>query len=340
MQFYSDRKFRNVKKKVPLLFVYRPYIRGKGRKGKRLTMAEVIITRNDVAGNAIDEALGYIQDLDTLIRGRLVAIKPNDTWAKPKDTTAVTQPDSLRAVIRAVKRYEPRELVVSGGSGAGDTADIFRVAGLMDVIEEEEVTFFDHNKPPFREVKLDYGKNAEVSGPQQSVMINPRVLEYETLIALNQLKVHETATVTLALKNIAMSYPAADYYGHPRSRGYHEHHFFQDMHSFIAAMAKRFPISLAITAGHPAMVGTGPIGGYVCETGLVVASRDPVAADAVGARLLGFEVQAVRHLWEAGKLGLGETSFLTMNFPALSLEEAMELFSEAAYGKKIKLAHA
>jgi hypothetical protein len=28
------------------------------------------------------------------------------------------------------------------------------------------------------------------------------------------------------------------------------------MHSFIAAMAKRFPIDLAITVGHPAMIGT------------------------------------------------------------------------------------
>jgi hypothetical protein len=27
---------------------------------------------------------------------------------------------------------------------------------------------------------------------------------------------YAAATVTLALKNIAMSFPAADYYGHPR----------------------------------------------------------------------------------------------------------------------------
>ncbi len=35
-----------------------------------------------------------------------------------------------------------------------------------------------------------------------------------------------------------MSYPAADYYGHPRSKK-HDNAFFADMHSFIAAMAKR-----------------------------------------------------------------------------------------------------
>jgi uncharacterized protein (DUF362 family) len=107
------------------------------------------------------------------------------------------------------------------------------------------------------------------------------------------------------------------------------------MHSFIAAMAKRFPISLAITVGHPAMIGTGPLGGKAVETGIVVASTDAVAADAVGAKLLGFTAQAVRHLWEAERLGLGETDTDEMKFPAMSLREAIEAFTEAAYGQRM-----
>jgi uncharacterized protein (DUF362 family) len=172
------------------------------------------------------------------------------------------------------------------------------------------------------------------------VMVNPRVLEYETLIAVSQLKLHETATVTLALKNIAMSFPAADYYGHPRSTQKHRNQFFADMHSFIAAMAKRFPIHLAITVGHPAMIATGPLGGHVVETGLVIASTDPLAADVVGARLLGFTPQAVRHLWEAARLGIGESDTDEMRFPALSLREAIGRFTEAVYGHRLDFEHA
>src|SRR5207237_3349443 len=141
-------------------------------------------------------------------------------------------------------------------------------------------------------------------------------------ITLNQLKVHETATITLGLKNVAMSYPAADYYGHPRGNEKRKHHFFDDMHSFIAAMAKRFPAKLAITVGHPAMIGIGPIGGHTFETGLVIASKDPVAADTAGARLLGFTPRAVHHLWEAEKLGAGTTDEEQMQFPAMTLNEA------------------
>jgi len=252
----------------------------------------------------------------------------------------VTQPDTLRAVLRYLKQFKPRELVVSGGSGAGETDEIFRVAGLMQVVEEEGATFVDHNRPPFKEVTLEYAAGSDVAGPQKSVMVNPRVLEYETLIALNQLKLHETATVTLALKNIAMSFPAADYYGHPRKTEKHPNHFFDDMHSFIAAMAKRFPIDLAITAGHPAMIATGPLGGLPVETGMVIASTDALAADVVGAKLLGFGVQAVRHLWEASRLGLGETEVEKMEFPGLSMGDAIQAFTEAAYGRRLTFQHA
>jgi uncharacterized protein (DUF362 family) len=298
-------------------------------------MVAVAITQNVVIEQAIAEALHHLE-LEALIRGKRVAVKPNDTWASAEDTTAVTQPDTLRAVLRYVQRFRPRALIVTGGAGAAETEEVFRLAGLMDVVVQEGATFFDHNRPPFTAVALEYQPEADVQGPQASVMVNPRVLEYDTLIALNQLKVHQTATVTLALKNIAMSYPAADYYGHPRLTQHHRHWFFEDMHSFIAAMARRFPIHLAITVGHPAMIGTGPLGGHTVETGLVIASPDPLAADVVGAKLLGFQVQAVRHLWEAGRLGVGETEIGKMDFPALSLQDAIGVFTTAAYGKPLK----
>ena len=87
-------------------------------------------------------------------------------------------------------------------------------------------------------------------------------------------------------------------------------------------------------------VDVGPLGGHAVETGLVIASTDPVQADAAGARLLGFRSQAVRHLWEAGRLGLGETSTEKMDFPAMQLKEAIEAFTQAAYGRRLTFEHA
>ena len=301
-------------------------------------MVEVIIARDDQIERAVAAALAPLP-LEQLVRGKLVAVKPNETYASAEDATGVTQPDTLRAVLRQIRAHGPRDLVVTGGAGAAETHDVFRVAGLTEVVEQEGATFFDHNRPPFVSVPLAYAPEADVQGPQREVMVNPRVLEYETLISLAQLKLHETATVTLTLKNVAMSFPAADYYGHPRSERRHDNAFFADMHSFIAAMAKRFRIGLGIIVGHPAMIGTGPLGGHPVETGLVIASTDALAADVVGARLLGFTPQAVRHLWEACRLGLGESDTEKMEFPSLGLREAIEAFTEAAYGRRLTFEH-
>jgi uncharacterized protein (DUF362 family) len=88
------------------------------------------------------------------------------------------------------------------------------------------------------------------------------------------------------------------------------------------------------------MIGLGPIGGHTFETGMALASNDPVAADVVGAMLLGFTCRGVHHLWEAGRLGLGETNLEKMEFPAMSLDDAFGAFTKAAYGKRLSLEHA
>ena len=284
----------------------------------------VSIAQNEDIAHALDQCLGALPLAD-LLDGRLVAIKPNETYASRRDTTGVTQADTLRAAVRFVKRFRPRRIVVTGGAGAAQTEDVFKLTGIMDVIREESVEFFDHNRPPFVEVDLDYG-------PQRKVMVNPFVTEIETLISLAQLKLHESATVTLSMKNIAMSYPAADYYGHSRSRQLHHHRFFEDLHAFIVGMVKRFPIQLAIIVGHPAMIVTGPLGGVPVETGLAIASRDFVAADAVGARLLGFQPREVRHVLDAARLGLGQADLEQIQIEGVSLEEAIRIFNKKAYG--------
>ncbi len=88
------------------------------------------------------------------------------------------------------------------------------------------------------------------------------------------------------------------------------------------------------------MIGIGPIGGHTFETGLAIASTDPMAADTVGAQLLGFTARGVHHIWEAGRLGLGECDTDRMKFPAMSLDEAFAAFTRAAYGRSLSLEHA
>ncbi len=83
------------------------------------------------------------------------------------------------------------------------------------------------------------------------------------------------------------------------------------------------------------MIGTGPSDGMAVDTpGLVIASTDPVAADSIGARLLGFLPQAVCYLYGLYKDGLGEAKPENMTILGMDLIEAEKIFSKAAYGKK------
>src|SRR6201996_3542394 len=140
-----------------------------------------------IADQPGDIEKGIERALDKLVlddfRDKVVAIKPNDTTATPADKTACTQADTLRATIRFVKRLHPKSIVVSGGAGKMETDAVFKVLGYPEVIESEGVEWFDHNKAPFVPVDLTFG-------PQRRVMVNPRVLTYEKLVSLAQLKVH------------------------------------------------------------------------------------------------------------------------------------------------------
>jgi uncharacterized protein (DUF362 family) len=81
---------------------------------------DVIITHHEPIEEAILGALEHAP-LASLVRGKRVAVKPNETWASENDTTGITQPDTLRAVLQAIKRHQPRELIVTGGAGAAQT---------------------------------------------------------------------------------------------------------------------------------------------------------------------------------------------------------------------------
>lgn len=284
-------------------------------------MSVVSIVHESRQEDAIWGALDLLP-LDDLFRDKVVGIKPNETWASPADLTAVTQADTLEAMLAYVQKRRPRRLLVLGGAGGCETEEVFRLCGLMDVVRRYGVEFVDTNRPPHVRVPLAFG-------PEKELIVNPVVNEIETWVSLALLKVHDTTDVTLSLKNIGMALPAADYYGHPRIKLSHRK---QAMSDFIVGVVQRFPISLAVITGHLAMVDRGPIGGRTLDTGWVIASRDPVAADAVGALMLGYDPARIHHLVAAHQLGLGQNDPARLEIRGVPLTEAVSRFQTQAYG--------
>ncbi len=154
----------------------------------------------------------------------------------------------------------------------------------------------------------------------------------DVLISFTQLKMHEEATMSAAIKNIALGWPPAEIHGYPKKKlGIHE-----DLHGFIEAMAKQIPIDLSIVSADKAMIGTGPSSGKAVDVqGLIIAGTDPVSVDTIGARLLGFLPQGIAYLYKLYKSGIGEARPEHMDILGYSLEKAEETFSLKAYNKEI-----
>ncbi len=283
--------------------------------------SNVAITRNSDEAAAIKQAIELLNLTDSINSSDVVVITPNWVNKRQPDSATVVGPESLRQLIRIVKDRYPKRIVVATGTADGETKDVMDSVGFGKVISEEGVEFIDLNHGPFVRINLNHSIVSATN-------LNKLFEEVTVLISFTQLKQHEEATMSAAIKNIALGWPPADEHGQPKKNlGIHT-----ELHGFISAMAEQVPIDLSIISASPAMIGTGPSKGIARHTGLVIAGCDPVAADTVGARLLGFKPQGVRYLFECSNKKIGESVIQNINIAGIPLVEAENIFSQAAYG--------
>ncbi len=288
----------------------------------------VAITKNENESEAIKEGLSLIHFTKMIRSDDVVVITPN--WVAPADPSSgrVVGPESLRTIIRLVKDCHPKRIVVATGPGGEDVNGLMEQVGFAPIIKEEQVEFINLNQGPFINIDIDH------SCPSR-LCLNKLYEEMTFLISFTQLKIHEEATVSAAIKNITMGWPAGDEQGYPKKDlGIHD-----ELHDFIAALFDKFIIDVSIVSASPAMIGTGPHKGTAVASDMVLCGTDPVSTDVIGSRLLGFKPQAVHYLHKITKKGLGRSTFDEKNhtgiqFPGMPLTMAEETFSRCAYQKE------
>lgn len=294
------------------------------RHNRKIKEPIIAITKGMTEGHSLEKALDMLPVDKIIKKGDKVIITPNGVKDKKPKDGVVSGPKTLKKLIQYVKQREPSEIYIAFGSGGTDSMKVLQTAGFDKVIKEENVKFVDMNYGPFFDIELD--------GPiLKSTPLNKVIEDADVIISFTQLKYHEEATITASIKNICLGYPPASVHGFPKKNtGIHE-----DLHGFICSFAKQVPIDLSIISMDKAMIGTGPIFGKAVDTpGLIIAGTDPVAADCIGARLLGFLPQAVNYLYMLYKDNLGEAEPQKMTIKGLDVKEAEQLFSKCAYGDK------
>ncbi|MGQ9720526.1 MAG: DUF362 domain-containing protein [Candidatus Jordarchaeum sp.] len=241
----------------------------------------VIVVRGNNSEKMVTTGFG---ELDLKIPQKKIVIKPNLIGNKPHPTT--TSAKTVEAIIKNLKKFN-KEIIIAEGSGWADTNIAYRDRGYKQLAEKYGVKLVDLNNDQYEKLK----------NPKTMVLKEyefPLTLKDCYLVSAAVLKVHGEAGVTLSVKNM-LGATIGGHKGRFHSKGIHQ--------SIVDINLYKAP-DLAIIDGIEGNV-RGELGGETKKFNVMILSQDPVAADAVGANILGIDPLSIKHLKLAQEKGLG-----------------------------------
>jgi len=226
--------------------------------------------------------------------GQKVLCKPNLLSARTPDQGVTTRTEVIRGLLAAIKPLGVH--IALGDSPAGQVQGIERVwkrTGMAELCAEEGIEALSFEMAGTRKVPLNLP-------PITEVPFAAPVLDADVLVNLPKLKTHSSYLFTGAIKNCYGCIP-----GLAKAN---LHRTFPGIESFSRLLAEVYRIAkpgLNIADGVYAMHGNGPATGPLFNLGVIMASEDGVALDAVAASIFGYEPKQVPNIRIAAELGLG-----------------------------------
>ncbi len=230
-----------------------------------------------------------LADLGKKPKGK-VLIKPNVVSANRKYIfDSYTQPAVIGAAIDAVRGYGVTDITVGESGGYGVPSRLFLwEAGYYDLAKEKKVKVIDFNEEAQVTVPLKRGMW------HKSMIVSKALADADFKIWMPKLKYHICCTVTNAIKlNIGIL-------THKERMLYHDDRLNEKIVDLLEVGFPDVVISDAIKIGH----------GYESapksfDLGLILLANDPLAADAVANKILGFKPTDSIHLVMASERGYG-----------------------------------
>jgi len=160
-------------------------------------------------------------------------------------------------------------------------------------------------------------------------MLDPNVYLISTAI----MKTHGYVSVTLSLKNVLLGAPINDYKA-KQSDKFQMHqgpHGEPDdiIHFNMFHLAQEVYPDLAVIDGFTGMEGDGPSRGTPVDSRIAVASTDALAADVLGARLMGFDSRKIGYLSAMTDAGMGQGNLDKIDVLGNRIEECCYRFKNS-----------
>ena len=249
----------------------------------------VAIVKGERSKAPVFKALEFVDYKTALAGYKHVLIKVNFITDKTWETGATTDPIVVEAIIEKLRELPVTINVVESDATMTNADKAYEVTGMKEMCQRTGVEFINlrHVKD---KVKLDV-PNEEVLG---SITV-PRIVTESAIISAAKLKTHSSTGVTLGMKNLFGLLPdkfKAKYHARGISK------VVVDINTVVKPV-------LTVIDGFVAMEGNGPVDGTPVKMDLIIASRDVVAADSTGCRIMGIDPHTLSHIRRANAKGLG-----------------------------------
>jgi uncharacterized protein (DUF362 family)/Pyruvate/2-oxoacid:ferredoxin oxidoreductase delta subunit len=261
-------------------------------------MAKVMI--HPATYESVRQAVDQAFELFPLeMNGKRVFIKPNVLRASLPQEGIATHPAVLRAVVEKVETLKPAAIVVGDNPGLfnyGANEDSFQKTGLLEAAKGYYQNIGNDSK------KVDFNPAFSLA-----VSLSKAVLDADIIISLPKFKTHGLTVMTGCIKNSYGFLPGAQKAMLHKAAGnagrFHE--------MLVDVFRLRVP-DLFIVDAVVGMEGNGPASVDLRDIGLILASDNAVALDAVIATMMGCEPSRLRFLQKAKEYGLGDYDLSTI----------------------------
>jgi len=258
-------------------------------------MSKVALVSGADRYSNVRESLKLIEDeIARKIKNRKsIVIKPN--FVSVSNQLAATHIDAVRAVLDVITKLSDVTIIIAEGPASGSANQGFQKYGYYNLQTNYNVRFVDLNEDASHEVEVF---NSHLC--PMMVKVAKTILKSDFRISVTPMKTHDAVVVTLALKNMLAG----------SLRGIQEklsiHQSYPAINKSLFKLAQIIPPHLSIIDGFTAMEGNGPTDGTPVEMRIAICGTDLLAADAIAAYIMGFDIADIGYLFYCREAELGE----------------------------------